>query len=452
MNASRFPYFRGRRTTARSDSFEPLDLYGFHGYKTRERIECEPLAPFLLDERVAWRFNAYAKFAFPSEIGGMLRIVGDVKNGYRAIDLKVFPHTVANGSYFELDGEAISTFLMDLVRSGRREEVGEWRALVHSHPGFAPRPSGTDRTNLLMLASEQFAFSLICSAYPEPERNYHLVHYAQPQPLPLVLNNITPRATEGGDLAGLGDLTEDEIEEIRIEVDALLPKRPCWQKQTSFERTAPRRLLEDKEEQEIEACALDPLGLDDDEYVLCDEAIEQALQACGKGKRRHVEQLLDLRLDIDHQDELTRAQLQLLFECLDNLAQAIDAERPADALAARAIGARLEGESDLEPSKPSVPAASPAKAADIDSRALLADEATKNLCHRALHYAQGRSERAFAERLLALESLLDAEERLAPADVDALQAALDLWIEGAKVKRAERLRATIVRRALLELL
>jgi hypothetical protein len=72
--------------------------------------------------------------------------------------------------------------------------------------------------------------------------------------------------------------------------------------------------------------------------------------------------------------------------------------------------------------------------------------------HADRPFSQGALLRIQRLRLLEVESLLDAEAQLALADVDALQAALDLWIEGAKIKRAARLAGTIVRRALFELL
>jgi proteasome lid subunit RPN8/RPN11 len=439
MSTSRFPFFRSRKSTG-YESFEPKSWTGYG----RSRPDAEPLVPFLLDERVSWRFNAYAKFAFPSEIGGMLRIVGDEKDGYRAIDLKIFPHTVAHGTYFELNGEAISTFLMDLVRQGRRDEVGEWRGLVHSHPGFAPHPSGTDRANLLMLASEQHAFSLICSAYPDPERNYHLVHYAQRAPLPMVVNNIPVRASDDGDLSGLGELTDEAIAAIKAEVEAVLPKQPRWQSTYTRERSSgwPYSSRDDEwvtPRMPFEAEKTDPLGLSDDEYAVCDTAIDHALQQCGKGKRRRVEQLLDLRLDIDHQEAISDAQRTLLDEVLT--AFALEAATDEERETATALADRLS-EDESEPT--------PAAAPSVDAGALLAKDETKALCRRALHWAQARGDGGFAQRLLSVERALDEERSLTADEIDALQAALDLWSDGAKLRKAERMAAKGVRRALLD--
>jgi proteasome lid subunit RPN8/RPN11 len=181
----------------------------------------EPLFKVSIDPQVAAKFNAYAAAAFPREIGGLLRVVGDGREGYRVIDIQIFDHKIATGAYFELDGEEISRFLLDLVRSGRKSEVGEWRALIHSHPGFAPWPSGTDRDNLMLVAGDRFAFSIICSAYPQTERNYYLCHYGQGGATPLIVTGIVP--TNDGELSGLGALSEAEIEEIREEVVRFLP-------------------------------------------------------------------------------------------------------------------------------------------------------------------------------------------------------------------------------------
>ena len=80
--------------------------------------------------------------------------------------------------------------------------------------------SGTDKENVERLAGGSHAFSVIVSAWENPERNWVTVHYAQVQPLPLTIANLAPATDLGATLAGLGDLTEDEIAAIRADCEA----------------------------------------------------------------------------------------------------------------------------------------------------------------------------------------------------------------------------------------
>jgi proteasome lid subunit RPN8/RPN11 len=177
---------------------------------------------FAIDAEVSQKFNAYASAAFPREIGGLLRVVEEEPGYFRAIDIRIFPHLAATGAYFELDGVAVAQFNMELVRAGRANEVEEWRSLIHSHPGFAPFLSGTDRTNLKRLAGPGFAFSVICSARKEGLGNYYALHYAQGGHLPLVVCDIA--TIEGEHLEGTELLSPDDKNTIGAEVQQYLPK------------------------------------------------------------------------------------------------------------------------------------------------------------------------------------------------------------------------------------
>lgn len=209
----------------------------------RRGVGSEPLFRVTIEPEVAHRFNAYAAAAYPREIGGLLR-VEDSEDGFRVTDIQLFEHKVATGSYFQLDGEEVSRFLLDLVRQGRKQEVGEWRSLIHSHPGFAPWPSGTDRDNLLLLAADRFAFSIICSAHPQPARNYYLVHYAQGGQAPLIVTGIQPWNDD--ELAGLGALSADAIETIGAEVQRFLPADPWPAEPRTWMRSRRSTLLSDE--------------------------------------------------------------------------------------------------------------------------------------------------------------------------------------------------------------
>jgi len=171
----------------------------------------------IMDEKVAHRFNAYATSAFPKEIGGLLRIVPD-GDDLRIIDVKIFPHVSASGGYFELDGDAVAQYNMDLLKEGRKNEIPEWCSLIHSHPNMTPFMSGTDKENLVRLAGNKHAFSVICSARSNPQRNYFDWHYAQGGENAFVIDGFHITAEDGCDLSGISSLDEDELQAIKEDV------------------------------------------------------------------------------------------------------------------------------------------------------------------------------------------------------------------------------------------
>jgi proteasome lid subunit RPN8/RPN11 len=228
---------------------------------------------FALDARVAQRFNAYAMVAYPNEIGGLLRIQTQADGSYRAIDLMVFEQEVT-GAYFELDGVAVAKFNMQLVREGRKDEIAEWKSLIHSHPSMTPFMSGTDRENIERLAGNGFAFSVICSAQPNPERNYYAVHYAQGGPVPMIVHNLTVGVDSGADLSGVDLLDAIELKRISEEVREL-----C----SEIALTATSQLPPVTAEGAFGVVAfsddddiwLDSSSLSDDEYQLIDEILQR---------------------------------------------------------------------------------------------------------------------------------------------------------------------------------
>lgn len=171
----------------------------------------------IIDQHVAQTFNAYAALAWPREIGGLLRLrqEGAV---VRAIDVKIFPHVAASAAYFELDGEAIARFNLDLVRQGRGAEIAEWKSLIHSHPNMAPFLSGTDRRNIFYLAGPTYAWSVICSAHEDPQRNYFAAHYAQSSPVKLLVRDIPVLASDGQNLGGINQLSLADLRRIESDI------------------------------------------------------------------------------------------------------------------------------------------------------------------------------------------------------------------------------------------
>lgn len=168
---------------------------------------------FVLEQQVAHKFNAYAQAAFPMEIGGILRLIwNEDTKSYHAIDIEILKQDV-QGAYFEMSSQAYAGFTLGLIKTGRQSEIPEWRGLIHSHPNMTPFMSGVDRKNLDMLAGDEWAFSVICSAKPNPVGNYFAVHYAQVKPLPIVIKDIF---LGGGELAGTDSLTAEDLEEIRL--------------------------------------------------------------------------------------------------------------------------------------------------------------------------------------------------------------------------------------------
>lgn len=184
--------------------------------RSRETSRVDFKPEFTLSTEVAQRFNAYAAAAFPYEIGGLLRVVqrGD---DWEAVDLHVF-HQRVSPIYFELDSSAVAEFNMSLFRDGKKDEIPQWRALIHSHPQMTPHMSGPDRENIERLAGQKFAFSVICSAHPLPRSNYYAVHYAQGGPVALMVHDLP---VAGEDLAGISTLSDTHLRAIETEVNDL---------------------------------------------------------------------------------------------------------------------------------------------------------------------------------------------------------------------------------------
>lgn len=178
---------------------------------------------FIIDARVAQQFNAYAAAAAPSEIGGLLRIQGSGSDTFRAVELKMFPQRVS-GATFELDSESIARFNMDLVRDGKREQLSEWKSLIHSHPGFGATMSGPDVDSLQRLAGNAYAFSVIVATDPprctRPTPNSWSVNYAQAAPFAMLLERLSVES-EGGSLSEIDLLSDEELDAIESDVAAL---------------------------------------------------------------------------------------------------------------------------------------------------------------------------------------------------------------------------------------
>lgn len=170
-----------------------------------------------IDGAILARFYAYAAAALPAEIGGLLRVVRDGET-FRVIDLHVFPQKVSSVT-FDLDGVAVARFMAELYTQGRGAECAEWSSLIHSHPSMQPFLSGRDQENIERLAGERHAWSLICSVWPDPERNYQLVHYHQSGPIELTLIGLEVS------VVGAVEISDAEREQIEAETAALIAPR-----------------------------------------------------------------------------------------------------------------------------------------------------------------------------------------------------------------------------------
>lgn len=177
---------------------------------------------FIIDPQFAQRFNAYATACFPNEIGALVRIVERPK-ALIAIDFAVLPQEVSP-TYFEFTTEGQGQFQMAMAQNGRGQELAEWYGMIHSHPNMTPFMSSTDVNNLWKLAGNKCGFSLICSAHKNPENNYFSVNYAQGDPWPLMVERLPHN--HGQQLAGIGEISADELAAIADEVAAKTARRP----------------------------------------------------------------------------------------------------------------------------------------------------------------------------------------------------------------------------------
>lgn len=176
---ARLPRFLRRRRAADTTTTAPAT-----------RTAPPPTAPAARIERAVYdRFLAYAEAAWPNEIGGMLRCEPTEDGGVHITDLIILPQQVSRVT-FDLDEEALARFMLDLARTGRAAEIREWSSLIHSHPQMPPFLSGRDRANIIRLAGERHAWSLICSVWPDRERNWCALHYHQSGPVPLTIHEF----------------------------------------------------------------------------------------------------------------------------------------------------------------------------------------------------------------------------------------------------------------------
>lgn len=165
----------------------------------------------VIPEKLQAHFSAFAAAALPFEVGGLLRLEHDKdKNTFTAIDFHIFPQSVEE-DYFELDGIAVAQFMMQLHVEKRSDEIPQWCSLIHSHPQMTPFMSRPDRENIMRLAGEGFAFSVIFSAFEDPRENLIAIHYAQGAPLKLVVNCASVQRSRIG-IESLSDETLIEIE------------------------------------------------------------------------------------------------------------------------------------------------------------------------------------------------------------------------------------------------
>lgn len=184
---------------------------------------------FHLPPEIGRKFNAYAEAAMPNEIGGLLRI-RNIDGVFTVVDLAILEQK-ASPVYFEFVDEAQAKFVMDLALNGRGDEISEWCGLIHSHPHMDPLMSGTDIKNLRLIAGTNQGFSVICSAWENPDRNYFALNYACHGQPSLMLDNMS---IPSENLSGV-ETTEDEQRLIEEEVAEKVGHLSSYQKTTGEE-------------------------------------------------------------------------------------------------------------------------------------------------------------------------------------------------------------------------
>jgi proteasome lid subunit RPN8/RPN11 len=298
-------------------------------------VSVDVSARFEMAPEVAHRFNTYAAFAYPYEIGGLLRIQQPEPGVFRAVDLKVFEQRVT-GAYFELDEMAVARFTMELMTSGRENEIEEWKSLIHSHPSMTPQMSGTDRENIELLAGQSFAFSVICSAQQDPTLNYYAVHYCQASPAKMIVHNLDVATDRGASLSGIHLVDSETFAAIQTEVGELCTHMEPAKVQNLFAASRSDAVTAedenaDSELSDIESAdddadviytVFDSGSLTDEEYEICDTALFMLADERGSGYEN--DEIESLRTLLTEDEGLTEDESLMLADSLGVFCEKVD--------------------------------------------------------------------------------------------------------------------------------
>jgi proteasome lid subunit RPN8/RPN11 len=396
---------------------------------------------FEMDAVVAQQFNAYALAAWPNEIGGMLRVVQTDEGAWRAIDLHIFPQRVTAAT-FALDEEAMQDFQMSLYKSGRKSERQEWRSLIHSHPGMQPYLSGPDHDNIEYLAGPGFAFSIICSAAQDPEKNWYAAHYAQAAPLPVIISPFEVVASQPGQsLAGTDLLDDKTCQAIKAEVKELLVEVNWVSGRPANENPAMARPTRD-EPAEDAGCALETEIFADEEYSVIDTMLLTAIDS--KAWLCYREQIEDLFNLAGHEEWLDEDEADLLLEVLND--RTLRSELDPDEISVLPEVIQLVSKSLADFRLQSIPSDSHAGLSDCDDddssqrpsatsnsgtgsefdTGAMLDSQQAGICVRVARFAATSSE--YASRAAALQviaSMIDVRRELKLAEIELLVEVLD---------------------------
>lgn len=160
------------------------------------------------------KLNMYATEAIiqhQSEIGGFARIHEDGQDVF-VTDIFI-PKQVATGGTFDITAEMDNEFMRHMMKSGMREDLPNWKSLVHSHPvGMSPSMSSVDVEAIQRRAEDSECYSLIISASRSADSVNMFMHYCvKIGGKTLIFNNIPVQIGWDVDRRNLADKHVESI-------------------------------------------------------------------------------------------------------------------------------------------------------------------------------------------------------------------------------------------------
>lgn len=207
------------------------------------------------------KFNMYATEAIlqrSSEIGGFAR-VQEEDNTVFVTDVFI-PEQRATAGTFDISPEMDSEFMRYMMKQGKREDIKNWKSIVHSHPvGMGPSMSGTDVTAIQRRAEDGECYSLIMSASRDYSSTRLFMHYCLRVGGKYVIFRDIPvnvgwnmsrrdRADELAELVGKELVGEDITKEDASEIRDAMREAMCTYLPPRFESERKKLLSEIKKE------------------------------------------------------------------------------------------------------------------------------------------------------------------------------------------------------------
>lgn len=179
------------------------------------------------------KLNMYAAEAVlqkNSEIGGFARIHEEGQDVF-VTDIFI-PKQTANAGTFNITPEMDGEFMQEMIKSGRRKELPQWKSIVHSHPvGMGPSMSGTDVEAIQRRAEDTECYSLIISASRQADSTRMAMHYCCKiggktlifRDMPVMVGWDIDRRTKADELVGLvaEDLGATTKSDLQVLQDAM---------------------------------------------------------------------------------------------------------------------------------------------------------------------------------------------------------------------------------------